>query len=127
MLDRFPIHATVAASDIDRARDWYRDKLGMSPKHEAMGTLWYEFRPGTWLLVYPSEYAGTAKNTQAGWTVEGIESVMQELRDRGVVFEDYDFGEFKTEDGLMTVPGRGKSAWFKDSEGNIFELSERER
>lgn len=124
MIEQFPVHATVAASDIDRARAWYLEKLGMSPKKEIMGTLWYEFQAGTWLLVYATPSAGSAQNTQAGWTVEGIEAVMDWLRGRGVVFEDYDFGEMKTEGGLLSVPGVGKSAWFKDSEGNTFELSE---
>ncbi|MEX0875058.1 MAG: VOC family protein [Actinomycetota bacterium] len=124
MLEEFPIHATVAASDIERAKTWYRDKLGLTPKKEHMGSLWYEFAPGTWLLVYPTGTAGTAQNTQAGWTVKDIEAVMEGLRARGVQFEEYDFGEVKTENGLMTVPGQGKAAWFKDSEGNTFELSE---
>jgi catechol 2,3-dioxygenase-like lactoylglutathione lyase family enzyme len=124
MLEEFPIHATVAASDIARAKAWYREKLGLEPKKELMGNLWYEFSPGTWLLVYQTEAAGTARNTQAGWTVKDLPSVVASLRERGLVFEDYDFGEFKTEDGIMTVAGMGSSAWFKDSEGNIFELSE---
>ena len=124
MLEEFPIHATVAASDIERAKTWYRDKLDLTPKKEHMGSLWYEFAPGTWLLVYPTGSAGTAQNTQAGWTVKNIEEVMEGLRARGVQFEEYDFGEVKTVNGIMAVPGQGKAAWFKDSEGNTFELSE---
>jgi catechol 2,3-dioxygenase-like lactoylglutathione lyase family enzyme len=124
VLERFPVHATVAASDIERARTWYAEKLGLTPKKEVMQSLWFEFAPGTWLLVYQTGSAGTAQSTQAGWTVTEIEAVMEHLRSRGVVFEEYDFGEMKTENGLFTVPGVGKSAWFKDSEGNTFELSE---
>jgi hypothetical protein len=49
---------------------------------------------------------------------------MDDLRSRGVVFEEYDFGEMgRTENGLMTM-GNIKAAWFKDSESNILELSE---
>ena len=73
--------------------------------------------------MYQTDSAGTAKNTVAGWTVTGIESVMAELRARGVTFEEYDFGEVRTENGLLTMGG-AKAAWFKDSEGNTFELSE---
>jgi hypothetical protein len=62
-------------------------------------------------------------NTMASWTVTGIESVMTEMRARGVVFEDYDFGELKTVEGLADF-GTAKAAWFKDSEGNTYELSE---
>lgn len=124
MLEEFPVHATVAASDIERAKTWYLEKLELKPKKEAMGSLWYEFSPGTWLLVYQTGSAGTARNTQAGWTVKDIESTMKGLRARGVQFEEYDFGQMKTVDGLFDVPGMGKAAWFKDSEGNTFELSE---
>jgi catechol 2,3-dioxygenase-like lactoylglutathione lyase family enzyme len=123
MLRSFPIHATAAAVDLARARAWYEAKLGLVPEAEDMGGLWYRFGDGTWLSLYQTPAAGTARNTIAGWTVTGIEGVMADLRARGVVFEDYDFGEAKTVDGLMDI-GIAKAAWFKDSEGNIFELSE---
>lgn len=124
MLEEFPIHATVAASDIERAKAWYQEKLELKPKKDMMGHLWYQFASGTWLLVYQSGSAGTAQNTQAGWTVKSIESVVEGLRARGVELEDYDFGEVKTVNGVLEIPGAGKAAWFKDSEGNTFELSE---
>lgn len=124
-LERFPIHATVAASDLERAKTWYRERLDLEPKIEEMATAWYQFAGDTWLLVYQTGSAGTAQNTQGGWTVKDIESVMEELRGRGVVFEEYDFGEGgKTVNGVFEA-GEGKAAWFKDSEGNTFELSER--
>jgi len=66
---------------------------------------------------------GSATNTVAGWTVKGIESVMGELRARGVRFEEYDLGEIKTVDGLATF-GPSKTAWMKDPDGNILEISE---
>jgi catechol 2,3-dioxygenase-like lactoylglutathione lyase family enzyme len=123
LLDQFPIHATVAASDLNRARDWYRDKLGLEPKTEDGGGMWFEFSGGMWLYVYATGSAGTAMNTVAGWTVINIEKVMDELRDRGLVFEEYDTPGIKTKDGLATWE-TAKAAWFKDSEGNTFELSE---
>jgi len=123
MIDQFPIHTTVAASDLDRARSWYQEKLGLEPKKSDDGGLWFEFAGGTWLYVYKTGSAGTAKNTVGGWTVENIEKVMEELKGRGVVFEDYDMPGIKTEDGLATFE-TAKNAWFKDSEGNTFELSE---
>ena len=123
MLNAFPVYATVAAIDLDRARRWYADKLGLSPEQESMGGLWYRFAGDAWLYVYATPSAGTARNTVAGWTVTGIESVMADLRNRGVTFEDYDFGEVKTVDGLADF-GMAKAAWFTDSEGNVLELSE---
>jgi catechol 2,3-dioxygenase-like lactoylglutathione lyase family enzyme len=123
MLTEFPIHATVAASDLDRARRWYEQTLGLVAEQESPGGAWYRFAGDTWLYVYSTPSAGTAMNTVAGWTVTGIELLMAGLRERGVAFEEYDFGEVRTVDGLADF-GSGKAAWFKDSEGNIFELSE---
>ena len=123
MLESFPLSARLPAADIDRARVWYREMLGLEPaKVGPMGDLWYS-TGDTWFLVYQTEAAGTARNTAAGWQVTGIEAVVADLRSRGVVFEEYDFPQFKTVEGLVTLP-YGKAAWLKDSEGNIIELSE---
>ena len=123
MLEQFPVYAVLPASDLDRAKKWYAEKLGLSPKQEEGGSAWYECAGGTWVILTASQFAGTAQNTAAGFTVKGIESVMEDLRGRGVVFEDYDLPGFKTENGLADW-GMYKAAWLKDSEGNILELSE---
>jgi catechol 2,3-dioxygenase-like lactoylglutathione lyase family enzyme len=121
-----PMSARIAATDIARARSWYEEKLGLAPDKEEMGgmALWY--RTGaTWFLLYQTDSAGTAQNTVGGWEVTGIEDLIQSLRSRGVTFEEYDFGEgMRTVDGLMTVPTGFRSAWFRDSEGNVLELTE---
>jgi catechol 2,3-dioxygenase-like lactoylglutathione lyase family enzyme len=125
MLRDFPISARIAASDIGRARTWYEQKLGFSPEAEEMGgmALWY--RSGsTWFLLYQTEAAGTAKNTVGGWEVSDLDATLSDLRSRGVVFEEYDFGNgMATVDGVMTV-GSHRAAWFRDSEGNVFELTD---
>ncbi len=128
MLEQFPIHATVAASDIARARAWYESKLGMVPDVEdPNGGLWHRFADGTWLNVYQTQFAGTARNTQAGWTVTNLEGVMADLRARGVVFEEFDLGNgMATVNGLLSS-GPYKASWFKDSEGNTFEVSQVDR
>jgi catechol 2,3-dioxygenase-like lactoylglutathione lyase family enzyme len=115
----------LPAADIDRAREWYEAKLGLTPDHsEEVGQgLWYQ-TGGGWFYLYPTPSAGTAQNTAAGWTVTDLDAVVEELRGRDVTFEDYDFGEIKTEDGVLIMPGGYKAAWFKDSEGNILELTE---
>jgi catechol 2,3-dioxygenase-like lactoylglutathione lyase family enzyme len=123
-LEAFPIHATAAAADPDRARRWYEEKLGLVPEAEDPGGVWYRFAGETWLYLYGTSAAGTAMNTIAGWAVKDIEAVIATLRGRGVRFEDYDFGETATVDGLADF-GVAKAAWFRDSEGNTFELSER--
>ena len=123
MLQEFPISARAAASDLARARQWYSEKLGLTPDREEPEGVWYRFGGDTWLYLYRTAAAGTAQNTIAGWQVNGIEQVMVDLRARGVTFEDYDFGEVKTVDGLLDI-GQAKAAWFKDSEGNTYELTE---
>jgi len=125
LLADFPLTPRLPAADIDRAREWYEAKLGLKPDHiEEVGQgLWYQTGGGSYYL-YPTPSAGTAQRPAAGWTVTALEAVVEELRERDVVFEDYDFGEMKTENGVLNVPGGYKAAWFKDSEGNILELSE---
>jgi catechol 2,3-dioxygenase-like lactoylglutathione lyase family enzyme len=122
-LGEFPISARAAAVDLDRARRWYEQKLGLVPEREDPGGVWYRFGVETWLYLYATPAAGTAQNTIAGWEVKDIESVMAGLRECGVVFEDYDLGEVQMIDGLADF-GVARAAWFKDSEDNTYELSE---
>jgi len=117
------IAAMVAASDLARAKAWYADKLGLAPAMEMDGALSYRSGSSDF-TVYETEFAGTAKNTVAVWRVPDIRAEMAELRGRGVVFEDYDFGDWKTEDGIMTDPEGSLAAWFTDSEGNVLGLAQ---
>jgi hypothetical protein len=95
----------------------------MIPSEEDAGGLWYACADGTWFVVTPSAFAGTAQNTAASFQVTDLETLMADLRGKGVVFEDYDLPDFKTVDGLFAM-GPYKAAWFKDADGNIVELSE---
>lgn len=125
MLKDSTIMAVLAAKDINRAKDFYRDKLGMEPS-ESMedDSLFYTGGNRTGFLIYQTENAGTAKNTQMGWETDNLDAEMEELRGRGVVFEDYDFPGLKTENGVADNDW-GRSAWFLDSEGNILNISQR--
>ncbi|WP_445155097.1 VOC family protein [Arthrobacter sp. Hor0625] len=125
MLNNASIMAVLPAKDIDRAKAFYRDKLGVEPS-ESMeeGTVMYTCGQGTRFLLYQTDNAGTAKNTQMGWETTDLEGEMAELRGRGVVFEDYDFPGLKTENGVATADW-GKAAWFLDSEGNIINIAQR--
>jgi len=123
MLKNGRFHAAVAISDPARARAWFEAKLGLVPDQEDPGGVWYRFASEGWLYVYQSGSAGTAQNTVAGWTVSDLVAEMAELRARGVVFEDYDMPGLKTVDGVVDF-GPAKVAWFKDPDGNTFELSQ---
>jgi catechol 2,3-dioxygenase-like lactoylglutathione lyase family enzyme len=122
MLGRFHIRTTIPAGDLDRARRFYAEKLGLQPASEAGDGLVYEL-PGSSFLLYPTSYAGTAQHTIAEWMVEDLDAVMAEMRSRGAVFEDYDYPTLKTVNGVADIEGQ-RVAWFKDSEGNILALTE---
>ena len=115
---------TIAVADIDRAVAWYRDKLGLEPADKSEGGVNYECGGGTWFSLYPSQFAGTAQSTLMGWETPELEKDMEELRGKGVTFEEYDFPGLKTENGIADMGGE-RGCWFKDSEGNILSLFER--
>lgn len=121
MLKGYDLHATLASSDVERAKRWYAEKLGWEPTKEMPGYAKYEFGPSAF-AVYESPNAGTAKNTVLFWLVESVAAEVARLRERGLTFEEYDFGDYKTVDGVMTDPGGNHTAWFKDSDGNIVSL-----
>ena len=118
--------ATLPAADLDRAKAWYSDKFGIAPAMEdtERGLVVYEVGDSRF-LVYMSEFAGTNKATAATFLVENFDDVAAELRDKGVEFQEVDFGEGgKTVDGVISSPdGSEKGAWFSDSEGNILNIS----
>ncbi len=119
------ITAMLAASDLGRALAWYKEKLGLEPFRVYDDEL-ATYRSGlTRLSVYTTPSAGTAKNTVAVWRADDLLSEVAALRARGVVFEDYDLGEARTVDGILTDPDDGSlNAWFTDSEGNTLGLVE---
>lgn len=124
MLKDLNVAGVLPASDIARARDFYRDKLGLEPDNpEATDNLMYKCANGTAFLLYETPNAGTAKNTQLGFQSTDLDQDMADLRARGVVFEDYDFPGLKTENGVATLPDGERGAWFLDSEGNILSIA----
>ncbi|MGM9472544.1 VOC family protein [Pseudarthrobacter sp. YS3] len=124
MLKDSALMAVLPAKDINRAKDFYRDKLGLEPSDTMEDGLLYRGSDGTGFLIYETENAGTAKNTQMGWVTDNLEREMEELRAKGVTFEEYDLPGLKTENGVVDNTW-GKGAWFLDSEGNILSLSQR--
>lgn len=124
MLKDLDVMPVLPAKDINRARDFYRDKLGLEPTTTVdEDNLVYRCGNGSGFLLYRTDNAGTAKNTQMGWATSDVEREVEELRGRGVVFEEYDLPGLKTENGIATLPDLGKAAWFLDSEGNILNIS----
>lgn len=125
MLNKSSIYAVLPAKDIARARDFYREKLGLEQVGENDTEAFFATeQPGAEIRVYQTENAGFAKHTQICWRTDDLDKEMQELRDRGVTFEDYDQPGLKTENGVADYDGE-RAAWFEDSEGNIHCLSQK--
>lgn len=123
MLGSSTSHATVAVTDIERAKAFYGGTLGLEAKEDRSGGVTYE-AGGTWFLVYPSQFAGTAQSTSMTFEVQDLTATVKELRDAGVAFEEYDFPGLKTVEGIAEIQGE-RSAWFKDPDGNIIAVGER--
>ena len=126
MLGNHRVIATLPAKDIGRAKAWYREKLGLTPVMELDEMAMAAYASGdSQLLLYESQFAGTNQATAATWLVDDIDAVVAELRGRGVEFENYqDVGGVTTEEGIARGPEGGGAAWFKDSEGNIINVTQ---
>jgi catechol 2,3-dioxygenase-like lactoylglutathione lyase family enzyme len=116
-------YATIPASDLIRAKGWYRDKLGLSPTSEDPLGLFYRLGDGTAFMLYPTPNAGQAPNTLMAFSSDDVMGDVRELRSKGVVFEEYDMPGLKTVDGIAEM-GPYHAAWFKDSEGNILGIGD---
>ena len=121
MLQRSPMYAYIPARDMNRARKFYEEKVGLKPKQETAGGVVYEFGEGTSCFLYPTPNAGTSQASQAFWQVADVEREVADLKARGVAFENYDMPGDKSDSGVLTAGG-AKAAWFKDSEGNILAI-----
>jgi predicted enzyme related to lactoylglutathione lyase len=121
MLMDSPMYAYIPVANLERARQFYEQKVGLRPAREVAGGISYEFANGTACFMYPTPNAGTSRASQAFWQVRDIEKEVAELKARGVTFLEYDMPGLKTTNGIATGGG-AKSAWFKDSEGNIMAI-----
>ena len=118
MLTRAPVMTMLPVKDLERARDFYVNKLGLEAEGLAADGKFVLRASGTKLGLIPKPEGTKAEHTAVGFEVEDVATEIKTLKGRGVVFEDYDFPGFKTVDH-MAVLGTDKAAWFKDTEGNI--------
>jgi predicted enzyme related to lactoylglutathione lyase len=124
MLQNAPIRAYIPVLDISRARKFYEQILGLAPKQEYAGGVIYDCG-GYEVFMYPTSNAGTSKASQAFWQVADVEVEVADLKARGVVFEEYDMPGVVMVNSIAKGGG-AKTAWFKDSEGNILAVSQRD-
>ena len=122
MLRDSPIYAYFPAKDLDRARRFYEQTLGLVPKSLNNGGVTYEFAGGTAAFLYLTDNAGTSKASQAFWSVADVDREIVELKKRGVVFERYDDVPGERSRQGAVIDGGAKAAWFKDPDGNILAI-----
>ncbi|PYO96216.1 MAG: glyoxalase [Gemmatimonadetes bacterium] len=125
MLSTAPLRAYIPVSNLQRARKFYEETLGLKPGEQYGGGVIYRCGE-TEAFLYQTPNAGTSKASQAFWQVADVEAEVAELKARGVVFEEYDMPGIKMQNSIATGGG-AKTAWFKDSEGNIMAVSQRLR
>jgi catechol 2,3-dioxygenase-like lactoylglutathione lyase family enzyme len=121
----------LPAQDLNRARSFYAETLGLEPIEERPGGLLYRCGSGFFAL-FTSDGSPSGNHTQMGFEVTNLRAAVQVLRARGLVFEEYDLPGLKTVDGVAEIVGNypskgGKGelgAWFRDSEGNVLGLGQ---
>jgi catechol 2,3-dioxygenase-like lactoylglutathione lyase family enzyme len=131
MLEHGNVATRLPAQDLERARSFYAEKLGLEPVEERPGGLLYHCGNGVFAL-FLSSGASSGNHTQMGWEVADLRATVEALRARGVIFEEYDLPGFKTVDGIAVVTGNYPSkggigelaAWFRDSEGNLLGIGQ---
>ena len=115
--------ASIAVSDLDRAKAFYGGALGLTVKEERFDGVTYEAGDAAF-LVYPSQFAGTNKSTSMAFDVDDLDAAVKELTEAGVTLEEYDFPGLKTVNGIAEIEGR-RNGWFKDPDGNIIAIGQR--
>jgi catechol 2,3-dioxygenase-like lactoylglutathione lyase family enzyme len=111
-LSECSVEALLAVSDLERARRFYEEQLGLVPGEEEEQGVRYPCAQGTRIFVYLSpENAGRSPATVAGWFVDDLDQTMDELASRGVVFEHYDMPGIETDERGVFDAGRFRAAW----------------
>jgi catechol 2,3-dioxygenase-like lactoylglutathione lyase family enzyme len=124
MLGKADATPMIAVKDLDRARKFYEDTLGLEAKEEMEGEVLNVQSGRTPITVYKSEFAGTNKATALTFEVDDIEKEVGELKEKGIFFEKYDLPGLERHGDLFVGEKGFKTAWFKDPDGNILSLVE---
>jgi catechol 2,3-dioxygenase-like lactoylglutathione lyase family enzyme len=122
MLSSEKLVAFVSTTNADRARAFFRDKLGLRLISEDGFALVFDSN-GAPLRVALAKEVNPAPYTVLAWDVKDIRATVLELKKAGVTFEI--FGFFKQDDlGIWTAPDGAQVAWFKDPDGNILGVAQ---
>jgi catechol 2,3-dioxygenase-like lactoylglutathione lyase family enzyme len=121
MLGSTNVVAFVPTKDTVKARVFYESVLGLRFVKDDGFALVFNAN-GIMLRIAKAQFT-PAPFTILGWQVNGIEKIVEGLREKGVVFERFGFFE-QDELGIWTAPGGDKVAWFKDPDGNVLSVSQ---
>lgn len=122
MLGSHDVAATLAVADLETARSFYEQTLGLTPAMEAPEVVVYT-AGNSRLMVYRSDFAGTNKATAATWAVgDQLDAIVSALRGKGVSFEHYDLPGTTREGDIHVLGDEGRGVWLKDPDGNIIGL-----
>ncbi|MGH9820680.1 MAG: VOC family protein [Pyrinomonadaceae bacterium] len=122
MLAKCQLAAFVATTDADKAREFYEKTLGLKLISDEEYAIVFDAN-GTTLSIQKSGEFTPHPFTSLGWHVDDIETAVNELRERGVAFEQYPWMADDS-DSIMTFPNGAKVAWFKDPDGNLLSLDQ---
>lgn len=113
-----------SVNDMQKAKEFYNGTLGIEVSENDMGIMTLKIAGGTNIIVYPKPNHEPATFTILNFQVEDVDKTVDELAKAGITFEQYDFGEIKTDEkGIMRGNGHGPDiAWFKDPAGNILSV-----
>ena len=130
MLARATVAVRLPAQDLERARAFYAERLGLEPTEERPGGLRYQLARGEFAL-FESAGQPSGEHTQIAFEVDDIDAVVADLRARGLEFESYQLPGLTTVDGIAEIDGNYSSkgsgeraAWFRDSEGNLLGIGQ---
>ena len=122
MFANTPAFSGFAVDDLDAARSFYRETLGLEVTDEEMDVLTLHLAGDRPTLIYPKPDFQPATYTILNFQVGDVAAAVDELSSRGVEFEHYD-GFEQDEKGIAHTPGGGPDiAWFKDPAGNILSV-----
>ena len=123
MLSESTVTTMLPVKDMERARAFYERSLGLKPQGFKPDGKFVYVVGGSTLALFPKPEGTKAEHTAISFQVADIAATIQQLKRSGVVFEDYDFPDFKTVNHVCVL-GAEKAAWFKDTEGNYLCIHE---
>jgi predicted enzyme related to lactoylglutathione lyase len=121
-LSQARVAPTIPASDMDRAKRFYGDTLGLKSTMENPAGVMYECGGGTGIFVYPTDQAGANPATYLSFDVDDLEATMADLKAKGIAIESYE--GLTDANGIADFGEGGRGFWIKDSEGNILSVGE---